>query len=303
MKRVQVAVVGGGDAGMKAAHDAAKHGAEVVLFDEQAVLGGTAPYGGESSISHRVYDAGAEVQLNSVVWGLFEGNVLGVSNGESSQEFPAEQIILATGSTDLPCPFTGGSLPGVFTSRAILKMFYVWRIMPGNRFVVVGDGKDADFVASSIERTGGEIVARIAEGALSRFAVVGDQGVEAVVIDGERVPADIVVIGAGRQPDIELALMAGCEIGFNSELGGFVPTHDDYLRTSRPEILVAGNAAGLCRSDLVAMNEGGLAGVSAAAALGLVDIATLEGVHRKFLERFGDRAELAGQVQPSYVQV
>ncbi|MBX6748447.1 MAG: FAD-dependent oxidoreductase [Micromonosporaceae bacterium] len=60
-----------------------------------------------------------------------------------------------------------------------------------------------------------------------------------VLTDGTEVPADLVVIGVGVVPNVEQAEAAGLAV--DSEVGGIVT--DEYLRTSDPDIVAAGDCA------------------------------------------------------------
>ena len=65
--------------------------------------------------------------------------------------------------------------------------------------------------------------------------LLGDQRVEGVELtDGSRIDADLVVIGVGIRPNVELALQAGIEAGDGIEV-------DDQGRTSDPDIFAAGD--------------------------------------------------------------
>jgi len=300
VRKVQVAVIGHGTAGMNASRTAAGFGAHVEQYDEQLLVDVRAkskpiaiPAVGPWHPSVDVY--------RGVVWGLFEDNILGVVRDDESFQVQADQVILATGATDLPCPFRGGSLPGVYTSRALWIMLSKWGVMPGKRFAIVGGGFDEE-AAESIESSGGKIVARVPASEAHTLVALGDHGVEAVEINGVRIEADVIVIEVGRQPDVELALMAECAVSYCEELGGFVPVRDENLRTSKASILVAGDIAGIC-NEVVAAAEGRFAGVSAAHALGLVDDATLEHERAEYIAETGDRTKLANQLTASYVQV
>lgn len=59
--------------------------------------------------------------------------------------------------------------------------------------------------------------------------------VESVTIGGRDIPADIVIMGVGTEPNVELAQTAGLEIGDH----GIVV--DDHLRTSNPSIYGLGD--------------------------------------------------------------
>jgi rhodanese-related sulfurtransferase len=66
-----------------------------------------------------------------------------------------------------------------------------------------------------------------------------EQAAASVVVlkNGERLPADVVVLGLGVRPEIKLARDAGLEIG---ERGGI--RVDEHLRTSDPTIFAVGDA-------------------------------------------------------------
>jgi thioredoxin reductase len=295
VKRVQITVVGGGATGLSAAIAAAECGAQAVLFDEKLDVG-------SNELRSRADESGVDVRLDAVVWGLFAENILGVVEGETSYQVQADHVILATGSVDLPCPFPGGSLPGVFTESAIKLMINQWRVLPGKRFVVIGDGNDADEATLDIQAVGGEVVVRVCSSDVPRLAAFGDQGVTTVRIGDIQVEADIVVVAVGRQPDVELALMAECEVAYSAELGGFVPIRDELLRTSQPSILVAGDAAGIC-DRATAMTEGTFAGISAAAAVGLVGDDHLHSAKADYLRRVANLIDQTRHFGPLYAQV
>ncbi len=304
MRGVQVAVVGGGPAGLSAAAAAAHAGAHVLLLDENRALGGQLRYRltdlpdlAETLIAE-ARDAEADLRTAAVAWGLFSGPMLAVSEPQDAYHLRADHVILATGSTDLPFTFPGGSLPGVLTSRAIQMLLHVHRVLPGRRFAIVGSGSEAEEAGRDISLAGGHVAVQIdprLNGA--DLTAEGDDGVEAVTVAGVRHEVDVVVIAAGRQPDAELALMAECGAGYAATLGGFIPLRDHDLRTSVPGILVAGDAAGI--GDVAtAIAEGRFAGVSAAAALGLVTDKELAAARIAYTRATGDRAAIAAALLP-----
>jgi sarcosine oxidase subunit alpha len=323
MRDVQVAVVGGGPAGLSAAISAARSGARTMLLDAQPDLGGQLRYRTTRisfGIAPRTFDvrpwvmrnglivqarhAGVDLRPGALAWGLFEGNVLTVVEpaAAASYQLAAERIVLATGSTDLPFPFPGGTLPGVFAARALQILLHVHRILPGKRVVVLGGGPEAEEIANDVRQAGGRVVLKVAPTARGAIAAEGSGGVEAFVLRGQRLAADVVAVAVGRQPDPQLALMAECAAGYSDGFGGFVPVRDDRLVTTQPGILVAGDAAGLC-DILTALAEGTLAGVSAAAGLGLTSEQAIAGA-RTMLDRTAPgRLDAARAVERTYVQV
>jgi succinate dehydrogenase/fumarate reductase flavoprotein subunit len=61
--------------------------------------------------------------------------------------------------------------------------------------------------------------------------------------------------------------MCGVKHGYVPELGGFMPLHDEDMKTDVPGIYVAGDTAGVEEAN-TAMDEGRLAGIAMAASLG-----------------------------------
>lgn len=318
MRRTQIAVVGAGPAGLSAAIAAARAGARTTLLDEQPAPGGqlryriaeldAGPFGPLRTLelARRLCadaeQAGVDVHCGATVWGLFEGNVLTVVEGDESYQLQADRVVLATGSTDRPLPFAGGSLPGVFTCRAMQMLLNLYRVLPGRRFVVVGHDSDASEVSEDIQLASGTVVASIGADRAASLVAQGQDGVEAVWIDGERFEADVVVIAAGRQPDPALALMAECAAGYATELEGWTPLRDGRLQATAPGIFVCGDVAGIC-DVRVALAEGAFAGLSAAASLDLVDRATLHRARTAYEAAATRRIRLAESMTPAYVQV
>ena len=82
-----------------------------------------------------------------------------------------------------------------------------------------------------------------------------------------RLAADALVLGYGFLPATELARQAGCGTRWDSAAGGWVVAHDAEQRTTVPEVLVAGEPAGV-RGAEQAHAEGVLAGLVVASELG-----------------------------------
>jgi NADPH-dependent 2,4-dienoyl-CoA reductase/sulfur reductase-like enzyme len=98
------------------------------------------------------------------------------------------------------------------------------------------------------------------------------------------IEADTLAIGYGFVPRIELAQLAGCELEFRDDLGGWIPRTDAHGESSVANVWVAGDGGGVSGS-VVAELEGELAGLAIAGRLGLVDAATLAQRERPLLAR------------------
>lgn len=129
----QIAVVGAGPAGMAAATVAARHGARVLLLDEQADAGGQiyrgvrrqgladkrilGPdyYQGLELISE-LAASGAEHLSGASVWQISPELEIGISQAGQARLLRAEQVIIASGAQERPFPIPGWTLPGVMTA-------------------------------------------------------------------------------------------------------------------------------------------------------------------------------------------
>ncbi|MGQ9585998.1 MAG: NAD(P)/FAD-dependent oxidoreductase [Anaerolineae bacterium] len=319
MGHTEVAVVGAGPAGLAAAIEAARAGAQVTLIDENACPGGQLfkqIHKFFGSKDHRAGTrgirigedllaeagkAGVEIRLNTVVYGLFANRRLGLICNEHSEDLTAKAIILATGANERPLAFPGWTLPGVMGAGAIQTLMNIHRTLPGRRVLMVGAGNVGLIVTYQLLQAGAEVVAiiealpyiggygvhaakvrRAGVPILTAHTILSAEGAEGVerariarvdenwqpVPGTERVlEVDTIGLAVGLSPLAELAWMAGCRFAYLNELGGWVPVHDADMQTTLPGIYVAGDVAGIEEAS-TAMEEGRLAGLAAAQALG-----------------------------------
>jgi thioredoxin reductase len=187
---------------------------------------------------------------------------------------------------------------------AIQTMINVHRVLPGRRVLLLGSGNVGLIVAYQLLQAGAEVVALVealpqiggygVHAAKIRRAGVpilvsttitqacGSPSVSGVVLsqlDGGGKPlagsettlaVDTVGVAVGLTPLAELAWLAGCQFVFSPRLGGHVPLHDDNMETTRPGVYVAGDITGVEEASS-AMEEGRMAGIAVAQALGLAD--------------------------------
>jgi sarcosine oxidase subunit alpha len=149
-----VAVIGGGPAGMAAALAAAESGAEVVLADEGAELGGSLWYarfnvdGTHGSLTRAELAAATAARRNirvlsdAVCTGLFTDNWLPVIKGNRLYKLRAKSVVVATGSIEQPSVFRNNDLPGVMFASAAQRLIRLYGVKPGTRAVILTANDD-----------------------------------------------------------------------------------------------------------------------------------------------------------------
>ena len=262
---------------------------------------------GENLLKEAI-ELGVDIHLRTVAYGIFEDGIIGINDIDKQKNglIKAKKTILATGAIENALPFNGWTKPGVMGAGAAQTLMNLYGLQPGKRVVMVGTGNVGLIVSYQLLQAGVEVVA-IVEAApkvtgylvhsrkLLRSGVPiytsttvkeakGQKGVDEVIIisldekfspikESEKVlGADTVCIAVGLSPLSELARLAGCDFSFIKTLGGFVPKHDKDMKTTKNDVYVAGDIAGIEEASS-AMEEGRLAGIAAAESLGLVETA------------------------------
>ena len=359
----ELAIVGAGPAGLSAAVEAARHGVQTTIVDENARPGGQLFKQIHKFFGSHRHSAGVrgfrigeqllaqieelrvEVALNTVAYGFFEGNMLGLYRDGRVSALRARKVILATGAIEKPLCFRGWTLPGVMGAGAVQTMINLHGVLPGTRVLMVGSGNVGLIVSYQLIQAGAKVAAlvealpeisgwNVHAAKLRRLGVPihlshtileagGSEGVEWAVI-GEldsscrtveaskrELKVDLVCIAVGLRPLVELAELAGCRLDYLAPLGGFLPVHDEGMRTSRPDVYVAGDIAGIEEAS-TAMEEGKLAGATAARALGKLDDARYQerareiqaSLHELRLGSFGEgRLKCKEQIVDRYREV
>ena len=328
MRETEFAIVGAGPAGLSAAIEAARAGVRVTLIDENEKPGGQLfkqihkffgskeHYAGVRGIDigyqllDEVEKCGAEVMLNSVVWGIFENLDLGIiQNGKRNLHLQPKKVLLATGAVENALAFPGWTLAGVMGAGAIQTLVNVHRVLPGKRILMVGSGNVGLIVSYQLLQAGAEVVALVeAAPRIGGYAVhaskvarrgvpilvsttvkeaLGKETVEQAVLvsldenwkpipGSERtLEVDVICLACGLSPLAELAWMAGVDFTYIPQFGGWMPLHNENMETTRAGLYIAGDLAGIEEAS-TAIEEGRLAGTAVAESLGYLSAAAAE---------------------------
>ena len=176
MKETDIAIIGGGPAGLSAAIYAASLGAKVTLIDDGLELGGQLIkqthkfFGSEKQFAGirgieiakkmiqdiKEYD-NVEVIANATVTGYYEDDVITIVqgvNGDIFKKLKANRIILATGASENMLPFVNNDLPGVYGAGAVQTLMNLYGVVPGNNILMIGAGNIGLIVSYQLLQAG-----------------------------------------------------------------------------------------------------------------------------------------------------
>ncbi|OYV74130.1 MAG: hypothetical protein B7Z72_00880 [Gemmatimonadetes bacterium 21-71-4] len=179
-RKVRVAVVGAGPAGLAAATAAAAGGASVLVVDQASHAGGqiwrhrdrsSLPEGARTRLA-RFEVSGAEHLPGATVVDAEPGR-LGVVTNLGPLAIEADAIVLATGARELFLPFPGWTLPNVFGVGGLQALIKAGLNVAGKRVVIAGSGPLLLPVAATVATHGAALVALCEQAEAWRVAAFG----------------------------------------------------------------------------------------------------------------------------------
>ncbi|MCD6594760.1 FAD-dependent oxidoreductase [bacterium] len=243
-----------------------------------------------------------EAYMNTTATGYFPDGVVTAVEGEDTfLKFKPHAILVATGASEKMITFPGNDLPGVYGAGAVQTLMNEFGVSPAQKVLMVGAGNIGLIVSYQLMQADVRVVAiieamdhiggywvhaskirRLGVPILTRYTIVevcGKEFVESAVIakvddnwqvvEGSEIDVDVdaVCLAVGLSPTTEILFQAGVKMKYVPELGGDVPLRNSFMRTSIPNIYIAGDVGGIEEASS-AMLEGKIAGYSAAKSLG-----------------------------------
>lgn len=180
MREADIVIIGGGPAGMAAAIEASKNGAEnIVLLERDRTLGGilqqcihngfglhlfgeelTGPEYAERFI-RQINELGINVKLNTMVFDISKDKLVTAVNSEDGlMKIKARSIILSTGCRErtrgaLNIPGTRPA--GIYTAGTAQRFVNMEGYMPGRKVVILGSGDIGLIMARRMTLEGAEV--------------------------------------------------------------------------------------------------------------------------------------------------
>ncbi|HZQ01261.1 MAG TPA: FAD-dependent oxidoreductase [Reyranella sp.] len=316
-----VLVVGAGPAGLSAARALALAGAEVIVADERLHPGGQfyKPLAPSQNADMTALDrqfrdgailveaarhAGVKILNDTTVWAVFSAHEVAAIVSGRATLFRPKRLVFATGAYEQSLPVPGWTLPGVMTVGGLQTLARSYRVAPGSRIVIAGNGPLCLQTAVELIEGGANVVAvleaakrpglgqwRDLLGAMSPLLleglgmtarlgkllhwdrkvtrIVGEDRVCGIEAGDLKIEADIVALNYGFASSSELARALGCAHRFMPRGNGSMETLTDRDgRTSISEVFAIGDGARFGGAQ-AARAQGEVAAAAIARDLGL----------------------------------
>ncbi len=181
MKTTEIAIIGGGPAGLSAAISGASSGAKVTLIDRNYSLGGQLKkqthkfFGSQKQYAStrgfcianiledelKKYGDRVEILTNATVLGLYEDKVITIEQDKQYKKLKPEKIIVATGASEKFLAFPNNDLPGIYGAGAVQTLMNEYGVKPGNNVLMVGAGNIGLIVSYQLIQSGVNVKAII----------------------------------------------------------------------------------------------------------------------------------------------
>ena len=169
-----VVVVGSGPAGIAAAQEAADKKLDVILVEQEPIIGGEKlaenNFNGEN-LTSTLANSGVRIMTRTTAFGLYDNCVVGLlervndhvfSNNDHSprQRFwtiRAKHIILGTGSLERHIAFNNNDVPGMMTANAAKHYLNRYGVLSGQEIVISTNNDSVYATANELTKAGSKV--------------------------------------------------------------------------------------------------------------------------------------------------
>jgi sarcosine oxidase subunit alpha len=186
-KHCDLLIIGGGAAGLTAALVAGRSGADVILADEDFLIGGrlnaeSLTLGNDAStdwaaatLAELITMPNVTVMMRTTVIGAFDHGIYGLvervadhlpepEEGQPRQRLwrlYSKSALLCSGATERPIGFENNDRPGIMLAGALRAYANRWAVAAGQKVAIFANNDDAHRTARDLHQKGVEIVAVI----------------------------------------------------------------------------------------------------------------------------------------------
>ena len=260
----EILIIGGGPAGIMAALTAGQAGADVILIEEDRLLGGRLlaereevgglpgdQWAARSAAKLAAMD-NVRVMTRTTVTGAYDHGTFGALQrrpGPDSPDRPlgcfwrvvAKSALLCAGALERPIAFANNDRPGVMMAGAVRTYVNRWGVAPGKTVAVFGNNDDAHRTAGDLAAAGVKVAALIdsrkdaaPNGDFPTFCgaqIAGTSGrraLETVTIaengGKQTLRADCLAMSGGWNPSVHLTCHMNGRPTWRDDIAAFVPT-------------------------------------------------------------------------------
>lgn len=174
MRTTELAIIGGGPAGLSAAITAASLGAKVTIIDRSDNLGGQLVkqthmfFGSQKQYAStrgvdiadilmkdlEKYKDNIEIMTDATVLSMYEDGVIAIEQNEKYIKLKPQSMIVATGASEKFLAFPNNDLPGIYGAGAVQTLMNLYGVAPGKSVVMVGAGNIGLIVSYQLMQAG-----------------------------------------------------------------------------------------------------------------------------------------------------
>ena len=236
-------IVGAGPAGLSAAITAAKSNLDVILMEQDSLLGGSTIWSQNhiDSMPANQWRLQAiekistlnniRVRLNCLVFGQYDhGCIMAVENNSTpiSWRVRAKRVLFASGAYEKPIVFPGNDRPGIMLAAAVRQYIYRYAVKPGKRAVLaIMDANEREQTRLALIHAGIEISGELQPDEricatrgylrLRRVDTVDSHGIQ------RQIHCDLLCMSAGWSPNISIMAQLGERLHYDTSRRTLLP--------------------------------------------------------------------------------